>query len=291
MRYLMVVLLGASLIAVSSLLCVRKPQDLLFETGVKPVELVEPSPGRVLVYITTHMSKSHIQFMESCWEVMVAKSKLLQKADFMFYAPKKPDEALLRRIFPTQSVEIKVVRNLQKQQGAIEALRFGFENGLFEKYDWVIRVNPDVLILDDTFLLANMLDDDVDGIFVECKERVVCNAGCENQADVRGGKTYLAHTDFFTVRPAAVDKQLINATHDNAEKHFTNAIRQISSRGRDRWINNRGTRTRGQCRIRGPTSPVQHHHGLFKYCPQVFTDPKVIKELWQPKKKVEPAKS
>ena len=54
-------------------------------------------------------------------------------------------------------------------------------HGWFEGYDWVVRLNPDVLVRNDTFLLQAMGDDAVHGIFVDCLDRP-CPTGrrCED---------------------------------------------------------------------------------------------------------------
>jgi hypothetical protein len=42
------------------------------------------------------------------------------------------------------------------QDGAIAALAEADTNGYFQGYDWVIRLNPDVLILDDTWIVQTI---------------------------------------------------------------------------------------------------------------------------------------
>jgi hypothetical protein len=79
----------------------------------------------------------------------------------------------------------------------------GVEEKWFDEYDWVIRLNPDVLILDDKWLLEIMRNSSIDGIFQDC---TVC----------------LLHTDFFAVRPRAVNSILVDKSKNgNAELHAT----------------------------------------------------------------------
>jgi hypothetical protein len=44
------------------------------------------------------------------------------------------------------------------QDGAILAIREAFKNHWFDDYDWVIRLNPDVLIRSNSFLLEQIND-------------------------------------------------------------------------------------------------------------------------------------
>jgi hypothetical protein len=74
--------------------------------------------------------------------------------------------------------------------GANQGPRLTFQKGWFDDYDWVIRINPDVLIRNLTWLLQQLQNPNVEGIFHDSTPR-------------RG---HQLHTDFFAVRPKAVMK-------------------------------------------------------------------------------------
>jgi len=230
------------------------------DTVVKD-EVVE----KVLVYITTHMSPSHIDYFTNCWEYMVATVPLFHNADFMIHTTENLDPVLLKRIFPSQKVTEMVMPKIAKQQGAIKALTDGFTNKWFKDYNWLIRVNPDVLMTNDTWISTQMRNNQVDGVFVNCLADL-CESNCvtSNQR---------AMTDFFAVRPSAIEETIHNPFEQSkAEHHFTATIQHILGTGRDRWMTKLlGADLKNQCRVRGPTSPVQHVHGMENYCP-MFVD-------------------
>jgi len=229
------------------------------EVASKDTVVKDEPIEKVLVYITTHMSVSHSEFFSNCWEYMVATVPLFHNADFILHTTKNLDPHLLKRIFPSQNVTEMVMPKMVKQQGAIKALTDGFTNKWFKDYDWLIRVNPDVLMNNDTWVSTQMRNNQVDGVFVNCLEDL-CESNCIHNR---------AHTDFFVVRPSAIEETIhMHPKIRNAEPHFTAAIQPIISTGRDRWMTQLlGASLKGQCRTRGPTSPVQHVHGMQKHCP------------------------
>lgn len=229
------------------------------EAAPKDTVVKDEPIEKVLVYITTHMSPSHIEYFTNCWEYMVATVPLFHNADFMLHTTENLDPVLLKRIFPSQKVTEMVMPTMPKQSGAIKALTDGFTNKWFKDYDWLIRVNPDVLMINDTWVSTQMRNDQVDGVFVNCLKDL-CESNCAHNK---------AHTDFFAVRPSAIEETIhMHPEIPNAEKHFTASIQHIIGTGQDRWMTKLlGVDLKGQCRTRGPTSPVQHEHGMEKYCP------------------------
>ena len=140
------------------------------------------------------------------------------------------------------------------QEGAILAITEAIENHWFDKYDWVIRVNPDVLIRDDTFLLERFGDSRIHSIFVDCLDRD-CPAG-NRCADS------MIHTDFFAVRPNAISLSAVRETkQDNAELMITGVFSSIVKDGADSWVPGAGPH-RGYCRVEGKGSPVIHSHAF-----------------------------
>ena len=89
----------------------------------------------------------------------------------------------------------------------------------------MIRVNPDVLIRNDTFILASMADESISGIFVDYLDKP-CPSG-------RGCSDRIIHTDFFAVRPSAVSLgELRHINETGAETMATKAFSGIVQNGR-----------------------------------------------------------
>lgn len=122
----------------------------------------------------------------------------------------------------------------------------------------MIRVNPDVLIRNDTFIRASMADKSISGIFADCYDRP-CPAG-------RGCSDRLIHTDFFAIRPNAVSLDALLSTNEtNAEHMATKAYSGIVKSKADAWLPGAGPHRRF-CKVSGATSPVVHDHELSSSC-------------------------
>jgi hypothetical protein len=219
--------------------------------------------NKILVYITTHLSEQHNDFLEQCWPPLLSTLPLFQKSDFMIFATEtegvRVNETLVRSVFATHGITVHASPNPGYQGGAILALVEGFRNGWFQDYEWLVRVNPDVLIRNDTFLLSSMGNDGVNGIFVDCKDRQ-CPAG--NKCTSRR-----IHTDFFAVRPKAVELEAVLNVGDftNAESMATKIFSGIVKNGSDVWLPDTGPH-KGHCRVVGQSSPVIHSHSYLRAC-------------------------
>merc|ERR1719291_1625028 len=98
------------------------------------------------------------------------------------------------------------------------AMEMATQSRWFDGYDWVIRVNPDVLIVQDDYLIKNMLDSKVDGIFADCLDRAnTCDHTCKGS---------LINTDFFAVRSSAMP-EFHRKTFNNAERQATATFQSI----------------------------------------------------------------
>ena len=214
------------------------------------------------MYITTHLSNQHTEFLKHCWPALLNRLPLFQKSDFMMFITKEKksdgDDEYIKSIFNKTGIATVFVSNPGYQEGAILALVEGFKNGWFEDYDWVIRVNPDVLIRNDTFILASMADESISGIFVDCQDKP-CPSG-------RGCSDRIIHTDFFAVRPSAVSLgELRHINETSAEPMATKAFSGIVQNEADAWLPSTGPQ-RGHCRVKGAESPVVHDHMLLASC-------------------------
>jgi hypothetical protein len=188
---------------------------------------------KVMLYVTTHMSAQHIWYLKSCWIPALQNSLLLRSSDVMVHLNPSNDtlreeaKKLLKETFQNQMITIHDRSNLKKQAGAKAALEDAAKEGWFKGYDWVIRVNPDVIIRNDTYILDVMQNDpNATAILINC-----AHFNPQNPK---------VHTDFFAIKPGALaPNTFINSTIGNAELSFTNDIRaDIMNKGNHRWIEN-----------------------------------------------------
>ena len=228
---------------------------------------------RVMVYITTHMSPMHTGFLENCWPSMMSRVDMFQSAEVLVFATPanrsttqmRDYKTFLSRVFDGHNLTVLYRTNPGYQQGAMLALLNAIEYDWFSGYDWVVRLNPDVLVRSDRWITKTMATPGVDGIFVDCEDSSCPNSSRCVQARI--------HTDFFIIRPQAVaGKPLLSTLRKftNAERMATFLFRPIVNKGHDRWIP--GTKQSRYCRVRGLQSPVVHdHEGHFlKHCSFAF---------------------
>ena len=214
------------------------------------------SDVKLLVYMTTHLPEGHIAFLP-CWKDAIQRLDIFKHADGMIYTPIEPTKEQLDQL-PFQSTTIKKVpSNVGYQEGAIQAMVDPFvdEVSWFDGYDWVIRLNPDVLIRNDTWLIQTMLNTTIDVILHDC-------ATTDHPH---------FHTDFYAFRPNAVDRErLLQAERLNAETHITNIFIHLYRQNRFAHVPGAKNMVEGYCRIAGVHSPVVHVHGLSDVCPYYY---------------------
>jgi len=121
------------------------------ETSSKQSSL--SSVGRVLLYFTTFPKKQHLQIMTDCWPRLIQKSTLLRNADVLVFLGGKVSPSFLTE-WTTTLQQLHINATLQYnpanpgyQKGAMKAAHALFQNGWWKGYDWIIRLNPDVLNL------------------------------------------------------------------------------------------------------------------------------------------------
>lgn len=242
-------------------------EDTTWERKKQLLALRQTSPSvshsldniRVLLFITTHLPDKHIEFFRQCWPNLLSNSVLLQHADVLLFTANEPPTDILQDVFHGKHVRVENYTNPGYQDGAEIAMKMATTNSWFEGYDWVIRLNPDVLILEDEWLIEKMLDLSVDGIFADCYDHA-CERHCNRS---------MVNTDFFVVRPWYLGLESFTGLQghfENAEQQATAAFKNIIELGKDRWIP--GTHMDGKCRVRGnKTVPVLHAHTVLKQCP------------------------
>lgn len=238
----------------------------------KPNSNSNPTPyshskPNVLLYVTTHLSQQHRAFLETCWPVLSRHSILVQESHVLVFVTKdqmkknnnnnnssiadgddaaaapfdddsiiEQENNMIRQAFShSQSVNIhRHPTNPGLQAGAVLAMTEAFDKGWFQDYDWVIRLNPDVIVRDDSKLLAYMNvqsnttattsatttatssnSSSVQGIFVDCHARVKKLGGVQDGESHRTDFQKI-HTDFFAFRPMAFLRESSTSAADTA---------------------------------------------------------------------------
>jgi hypothetical protein len=231
---------------------------------------------KILLYVTTHTSNLHVRSIERCWPYIVQNTELIGMADILFFSTgnRTTAESMtsnLRRLLreadqkqshPHRGHNITLIDwngNPGKQQGANLALKEAATHGWFRGYDWVVRINPDVLIYNDTWMLDVMRNDhNASAIFVDCHD---------NQGQ------HAPHTDFFAVRPSSFPENSyrnLERLQYTAEGIAHNFFMPILLEGKDRWLPETGLHKR-TCRVgwrKKWGSPVIHSHAFLRRCPQ-----------------------
>eukprot|EP00542_Grammatophora_oceanica_P002572 CAMPEP_0194070892 /NCGR_PEP_ID=MMETSP0009_2-20130614/88416_1 /TAXON_ID=210454 /ORGANISM="Grammatophora oceanica, Strain CCMP 410" /LENGTH=203 /DNA_ID=CAMNT_0038724179 /DNA_START=55 /DNA_END=666 /DNA_ORIENTATION=- len=140
---------------------------------------------------------------------MIRHSALLRESDVLIYAtPDNTSDAQIdayksmvdTHIYPpNRSSDLKwiIQSNPGHHAGAIQAMVDGYKHNYFAGYDWVIRLNADVLIQNETWIRTMMHDSQVEGIFASCRK-----FHCEGERHCTSGRTVM--TDFTIWRPHAL---------------------------------------------------------------------------------------
>ena len=245
---------------------------------------------RPVLYITTHMSDAHIWYLDTCWLLAMSHSQLLAHADVMVYVTYTEDDdddddmnatltnttddggaaantntdrrnnrrqiiQILRNTFQHQSLTIHLRPNPGYEAGALSAMKDAMSSQWFTGYDWLIRLNPDVILRNETFILNTMLYDvNATGILINCDSQKPLS---------------IIHTDFFALKPSALPHWAFgNVSMDgegaSVEGHFADDIREaILDKGHYRWVPG-SEPTWHTCRAgfgrRMEDADVVHHH-------------------------------
>lgn len=230
---------------------------------------------RNLLYLTTACSSLHKVYLNKCWPDAVARSPMLKNADVLLYAgcgkatssreaptdrAEAPGWQSLEadlRAMPNANVSIVYAKNPGYGAGAVQAIIDGIFYGWFDQYDWVIRVNPDTLIIDDYQLAKRMRN--------PAKSYVLADCG-KGLSGMRVYAKHMVHTDFFAARSDQLDTTLagwMTGPVKNAELLATNAFAPGIRAGLATWLlsGNNGV----HCRMSsfsgvGRGSGIEHWH-------------------------------
>lgn len=229
---------------------------------------------RILIYVTTHMSKSHLRLFEDCWPESLKQTKLLQQADVLVYAggPATDDtlqawDRALNRLPVRHARIVHEVSNPGYVAGAIKAIRVALDNHWFDEYDWVVRTNPDVIFTNVSWLEELLVLDSISGVFADCK-RESTRGKKHGSSDCNfGGGYHMIHTDFFAVRPLAIPIGAFELPEaSTAECATTAEFLPIVEAGKAAWLPNGVTGDIEFCRMVGTGSGIVHTH-QHKGCP------------------------
>lgn len=156
------------------------------------------------------------------------------------------------------------LKSNQFQLGANMGMKLGVAKGWFQPFDWMIRINPDVLIRDGRWIYETMLDPSVDAIGIKCTDK----------------PPHKLHTDFMAFRPRQLLPMETTATTTgyvplafqtmelhpqsktmlNHERTAYVALEHLDKANRLRFLPNVEP-SNHFCRVRGEHAPVTHSHG------------------------------
>lgn len=207
---------------------------------------------RLLLFVTSHLSLFHMKMLETCWPLMMRDQTLRRAHVHAFLTSHK--------VPPLQhlpnNVTITHANNPGYQQGAKLAMHDPTQHLIMRRFDWVIRLNPDVIIYSMALLKEVMSDPSVDAIFANCGQSwgtvdPLCKKGC------LGRKTM---SDFFAFRPKALNlsQDPLHDVRADAEDDAERFFRRIVMKGRERWLSS--SHRTGWCRIKN--TDVRHEHSM-----------------------------
>lgn len=244
-------------------LCIRSYDSKMLRQLAKRDSERSSNEPKVAIYMTSHMSYQHRKFLRRCW---IEASKELISAfpsvDLILYVSNDPPSDVISQL-PFKTIKIHRYENGSgsnltvsqiKQQGAIQAITDALAHHWWDDYEWIVRLNPDVLLRNISWLQQVLMNDSVDGVFHDCFEGIYEQ---ENRIKL--------HTDFFAVRPRSIDSRLFHADETNAEQHLTRGVANLLESNRVAWIPGAES-PYPACRIQGDRSPVIHNHQMWKQC-------------------------
>lgn len=206
---------------------------------------------KFLLLVTTHLSNWHVKLMSTCWRKVVQASSLIRDGDVLVYATAPPSREFLDLF---RHARVVVHKNIGYHTGAMFPLIDSEQRNLTRHYDWVMRVNPDVILKNDTWIRQQMDDKQISGIFTDCFSRQCTRRRCVD---------HLIHSDFLAFRPRVLSASSFlrasqNKKYVTAEQQTTASMRSIVRRGEDAWL--KGTRQKGFCRVQH--RDIVHTHSV-----------------------------
>ena len=224
-----------------------------FERTIKSTahETLVPREMRVLLYFTTFPKHQHLVMMRSCWPSLLSAGKLLHSADVLVFlgGEAEPDtiaqwKAEVQKLAANATV-VHDSWNPGHQLGAMRAMHLLMKNSWWKGYDWVIRLNPDVLIYDDTWIDIFFRDEKLSAVLANCQANLMKSVGH-------------VHTDFFAMRPDRIPENSFAdwETARHAETQATKEFTEIILQKKCAWL--LPMNLDKACRVRGEWWGMQH---------------------------------
>ena len=162
------------------------------------------------------------------------------------------------------STRVVAVPNPGKQKGAMIALQAAEQRGWFDGYDWIVRVNPDVVIRSDAHLQPLFERSDVHALFVNCpagrmRLRVQTDFVAWRPERVPRG-AFAIHPGFSEAFCRAGDNRY-SSPICNPERAVTRSFQSIVASDRYALLP-----TIPGCRVGRPWSAVVHSHAYVGHC-------------------------
>jgi hypothetical protein len=224
--------------------------------------------------MTTHQSIEHMKFLSQCWPKASHTLPLLRNADLIYYTSAAShdvpfhifDTLGFRNVYVYQHIESSY--QLGAKRAMVDAFYFGKQ--WFQGYDWIIRLNPDVLIRNDEWLMQQMHNTSAQAIAVYFEGVDYCK--------VTEGVPNCIHSDFVAFRPSLLQlpqisgevlRELMNDDLVPAEHHMNYMLLPLLTNKSVSFIPNVVVKPL-EARILGKHSPVIHEHAVLNSCPDYF---------------------
>ena len=191
-----------------------------------------------------------------CWTWAMQHAPVLQTADVLVFAgassplPRPEAEEHERqwnatiRALPNPNITyIRSSYNPGHQSGAKWAMYAGVKQGWFsDQYDWIVRLNPDVMVLDERPLVGLLQSSRSQAVFLAMKN-VTCSTSYGHGVE----------TDIYAFRPGAISPDVVdrlrcwgpeasdtsncsNLLNKTAENFMAGAFRSLMKRGQVAWL-------------------------------------------------------
>lgn len=224
----------------------KQNEHILWQGDQEPVDI------RILIFFTTFPKAQHLDFLRDCWPGQLSRVKILRRADILVFlggpatANVVADWSLAVKKLAKNATLHHDPMNPGYQSGAMRAMHQFVKNGWGNDYDWMIRINPDVLIYDGAYLESFFFDRELSAVFASCQHILVRPRSMSEW--VRPGSV---HTDFFAVRPHKIPTNAFAdwKTSPNAEDQATRVFWEIISKKECAWL--LPLNIDGACRVRG----------------------------------------
>jgi len=195
---------------------------------------------RLLFFFSSYPKHQHLKHLIDDWSV---HSKQFPDADALIFVGgslnasyRREWEKAVKQLSFQKSTLITDDWNPGYHEGAMRAIAHAHAQGWWDSYEWVIRLNPDVLIYNAYILKSMLQQKSIWAIFANCWPSL---------------KRIQVHTDFFAVRPQRLPRNAFSGWENekSAEVHATNVFKPLFiDNNRCGWIISKGTRT---CRVNG----------------------------------------